>query len=209
MRYNINMNTLQLNSKGQLVILLQQFLNTRGLFIPIDGSFGPKTQAALRDYQRSMGVAQDGIAHQDLISLISAPNKIDIWCHAIQSREGYVAPCAQYPTGTPAWRNNNPGNIEWYGQKNATKNGRFAHYNTYQDGYNALRTLLIEACSGQSKIYNAEGTLLQFYSGIFPYLRYPGYAPASDGNDPVSYAGEVSKKLGVDSSIIIKTILTL
>ena len=192
------MNTLQIGSKGNLVTLLQQFLNCKGWHISIDGSFGPFTNNALKNYQLSIGATEDGIAKQDLITLIQTPTKLDKWCHAIQSREGYIAPCAQYPTGTPAWRNNNPGNIEWHGQRNATSGGRFAHFNTYQDGYNALKTLLIQACTGQISLYNPNGNLYDFYSV---------YAPSSDGNDSKGYAEEVAKALGVEPDVIIKSLL--
>jgi len=54
--------TLQLNSSGPDVIALQKALQAAG-FSPgaIDGSFGPGTEAAVLAFQRSEGIAADGI----------------------------------------------------------------------------------------------------------------------------------------------------
>jgi putative chitinase len=53
---------LQLNGSGPEVTALQQALQTAG-FSPgtIDGSFGPGTEAAVLAFQRSQGIAADGI----------------------------------------------------------------------------------------------------------------------------------------------------
>jgi len=170
-------------------MLLQQFLNMKGHFIAMDGSFGPITQSAVIAYQKASGVPVNGIVQQDMISLIQAPCRIDSWCHAIQDEEGYIAPCAQYPTGTPAWRNKNPGNLEFANQLNAVADGRFACFRTYSDGYNALRSMLIRMCTGQMSLYSPSMTLLQVCEV---------YAPSSDGNDPVQYSDSVGKFMGVD-----------
>ncbi len=202
-------NTLQFGDRGQLVTQLQQYLNCKGFLIAIDGIYGNQTKNAVATLQLQSKQKVNGIADEGLIALATTPTKIDLWALAIKDREGFIPPCAQYPRGTPAWRNNNPGNIEWYGQRNATSNGRFAHYNTYQDGYNDLKTLLIRACTGQHRLYNPNGTLTQFFAGIPPFKPFSGYSPASDGNDPISYGKEVAQKMGVDANIIIKDILTL
>ncbi|MEY8751437.1 peptidoglycan recognition protein family protein [Alkalicoccobacillus gibsonii] len=56
-------NTLRRNSTHQWwVRLLQSALNTKGARIAVDGSFGPATDAAVRTFQRSAGIAVDGIA---------------------------------------------------------------------------------------------------------------------------------------------------
>lgn len=127
-------------------------------------------------------------------------SKIDLWCHAIQAREGFFAPGEnpQYPRGTPAWQNNNPGNCVYIGQPHAVKNGRFAKFDTYTNGYTYLKNMLINACTGKSKIYNPDMTLLQFYDI---------YSPASDGNDPVSYAAQVANAIGCTVGTQIKNLV--
>lgn len=127
------------------------------------------------------------------------------FCQAIQSREGYYAPGQHklYPTGTPAWRNKNPGNIK-YGPF-AKANGAagqdtsgFAIFPTYDVGFAALMTLVRNAASGKSTLYEPTMTFLEFFQT---------YAPAADNNDPKSYAQEVARKLGVDINYQIKNLL--
>ena len=57
--------TLTLNSTGQAVRDVQQRLKTRyplyAKQLVVDGVYGPKTQAAVREFQRRSGLASDGI----------------------------------------------------------------------------------------------------------------------------------------------------
>ena len=48
-------------SKGETVKKLQQLLNQNGYTLDVDGSFGPKTQEAVKDYQKNNNLAVDGI----------------------------------------------------------------------------------------------------------------------------------------------------
>ena len=114
--------------------------------------------------------------------------------------EGFYAPGENlnYPNGTTAWCNNNPGNLVFCGQPNAVADGHFAKFPTYQDGYNALKNLFINACTGQSEIYKPTMTLLEFYQI---------YAPSSDNNSPENYANHVATDLGVSVDTIISNLL--
>lgn len=49
-------------SKGSDVTELQKLLNNNGYNLSVDGDFGSKTQAAVKDYQQKNGLAVDGIA---------------------------------------------------------------------------------------------------------------------------------------------------
>ena len=51
---------LQRGNTGDDVKALQQQLNVAGYNLDVDGSFGPKTQAAVKDYQAKNGLAVDG-----------------------------------------------------------------------------------------------------------------------------------------------------
>lgn len=54
-------NNLRKGSKGDDVKALQQALNGYGYGLDVDGSFGSKTQAAVKDYQTRNGLTADGI----------------------------------------------------------------------------------------------------------------------------------------------------
>lgn len=53
---------LSLGSKGNDTTELQKLLNQSGYSLEVDGDFGPKTQAAVRDYQEKNNLTVDGIA---------------------------------------------------------------------------------------------------------------------------------------------------
>lgn len=206
-------NPFYIGAKGQLILQLQQYLNCKGWHIAMDGIFGTGTQHAFTEFLIKEGYAVSDVC-VNIPALISAPSKIDAWCLSIKSEEGFIAPGqnSQYPNGTPAWKNNNPGNLEFAHQLNAVPNGRFAKFATYQDGYNALKSMLILACTGQSSNYKPDETLFEFYAGIPIPNRYnkniEGYSPASDGNDPVQYSKKVASDVGVDwSSTTISQLL--
>jgi hypothetical protein len=55
------MTTLKLNMKGDDVKTLQRFLSSLNYTCSIDGSFGPKTEQAVKDFQSDNGLTADGI----------------------------------------------------------------------------------------------------------------------------------------------------
>ena len=55
------MATLKRGSTGSEVRELQTLLNNNGAKLSVDGKFGPKTQAAVQNYQKSNGLTVDGI----------------------------------------------------------------------------------------------------------------------------------------------------
>lgn len=123
----------------------------------------------------------------------ASPKKdyITLWAKEAQQREGYYVD-AEYPQGTPAYRNCNPGNIE-YGPYAVSlgaisANGRFAVFANYQAGFNALCQFFRDACSGRLASYKPTMTMYDFYAV---------YAPSGDNNDPTSYANQVIAALGI------------
>ncbi|MFD8595929.1 peptidoglycan-binding protein [Kitasatospora sp. NPDC059646] len=58
--------------RGESVKNLQRQLNTQGHRLAVDGIFGPKTAAALRDFQRAHGLKADGIAGSDTRTALAA-----------------------------------------------------------------------------------------------------------------------------------------
>lgn len=165
-----------------------------------DANFGPITEKSVKRYQEAKGLTSDGVVgkitlaelnKQESYSDLSLLNK---WADAIQWYEGWYA-------GSRSYRNNNPGNIRYIGQKRATgkDSAGFCIFANYQDGRQELVDLLVRASSGKSSIYNPEMTLLEFYQK---------YAPSSDGNYPQTYAKAVAKRMGVSVDIKIKNILS-
>jgi hypothetical protein len=91
-------------------------------------------------------------------------------------------------TGTRAWRNNNPGNIE-YGEFAKSRgsigtDGRFAVFATYEDGRNAKRSLL----------WDTKG-----YAGKTIAEAINRYAPPSENNTN-AYIAQVAASLGVPAT---------
>jgi len=100
---------------------------------------------------------------------------------AIQTIEGW------FP-GSIAYRNNNPGNLRPAGQPGctsvSTSSGQFCSFPDYQSGYQALiNQINLDASRGLS--------IADFTSK---------YAPASDANDPKSYAASLAKATGLSVS---------
>lgn len=113
-------------------------------------------------------------------------SKIHIWIEQIKKMEG-----------AKSYRNN-PGNLRYVGQRYAVNDKGFCKFDTYTHGYEALQMLLINACTGKSKVYNPDMTLYKFQS-IF--------SPDSDGNNSKHYAEVVAKGLGVSPTIQIKQLI--
>ncbi len=96
--------------------------------------------------------------------------------------------------GTYSWLNNNPGNITGraggpdFGQYPGKFNWHnFLIFPTWEAGFDAIRQLLLGPGYVALSITDA----------------FKRYAPASDGNDPVRYALEVSAAAGVSESTIV------
>lgn len=96
----------------------------------------------------------------------------------IKQIEGY------YP-GTPAYRDNNPGNLRPQGQPGCTPGADgFCSFPDYATGYQALLNQInLDASRGE--------TIQEFINK---------YAPASDGNNPISYAASIANATGLSPS---------
>ncbi|MDI6777559.1 MAG: peptidoglycan DD-metalloendopeptidase family protein [Patescibacteria group bacterium] len=137
-------------------------------------------------------------------SVPPASSKIEQWALAIKKHEGFIAPCAQYPKGSRAYRNNNPGNLRYtsysasLGLIKGKDDKNFVIYQTYDIGFNALKKFLTDAANGKLISYKPDMTLYQFYSK---------YAPSTDGNYPKGYAESVAWVMGVSPNTKIKDLL--
>lgn len=114
----------------------------------------------------------------------------------IQQFEGWLAPGSPgYPTGSLSYRNNNPGNIIWYGQSGATAGaGGFAAYPSYAAGWQALLNQLNYMIqpgytSPQGQSYPAGVTLNQMMEI---------YAPIAQNPNQPQYIAAISAATGID-----------
>jgi len=182
---------MRFGSRGLQVKELQKKLG-----IYADGVFGNGTKTALIKFQIARGLKGDGIAGpQTLFELNRKVSKLDLWAEAIKDHEGW------YPASR-SYRNNNPGNLKYVGQKRATgkDSGGFCIFRTYADGFQELRDLLVRAATDpDSTTYRANMTLLEFFHK---------YAPSSDGNAPEVYAKAVARKIGVSVGVPISSLIS-
>jgi hypothetical protein len=111
-----------------------------------------------------------------------------LWfAYAIARFEGYYVPQSR------AQRNRNPGNLRAVAGQASDADG-FRTFGTHVEGWLALiRQIERNILRGL--------TLNEFFGGK-PGV-YPGYAPASDGNDPVAYARFVGSVVRMDPSEVI------
>lgn len=121
------------------------------------------------------------------------PDYVTALAHAIQSYEGF------YPNSR-SYRNQNPGNLRFASQPHTIgKDDKgFAIFDSYEHGLDALKTLIVNAATGKSKVYHPDMTLNEFMAV---------YAPITDDNDPVAYANWLSVKVGISSSTLIKNLV--
>jgi len=202
---NVVPRTLSLGMRGEDVRELQKNLKTLGYFTfgSLTDYFGQYTKSAVIKFQKANGLNAEGfygpLSRGKMAEALKknsepvATNRLDAWALAIQSFEGY------FP-GSRAYRNNNPGNIKFVGQKTATgqDDKGFCVFPDYKTGLEALKSLLRYAATGNSKYYNPAGDLFAWASV---------YAPASDNNAPRTYAEFVAKKIGVPISTPIRELL--
>nr|MBQ0091086.1 hypothetical protein [Candidatus Enterousia merdequi] len=118
---------------------------------------------------------------------VSYQEKTTIYVH----KDGYKV---KRSGGSPAWRNNNPGNIRKsqfaYDAGAIGETDKWAVFPDETTGLNAVVKLL------RSKKYNN----LSLSAAI------SRYAPSKDSNNPVRYANTVSKKTGISTNTILNTL---
>lgn len=105
-----------------------------------------------------------------------------------------------YASGTPSFRNHNPGNCRFSHvgylpkyQPVLCSAAGFAIFKDDDTGWEYLLNLLKEKIEVRPNL-----SLLEFMSS---------YAPRADGNDPVAYASWIARRLGVETSIAMKQFL--
>jgi len=88
---------LQKGDKGTEVKKLQKFLSSVGIWLKVDGDFGPKTEAGVKAYQKSKGLEETGFVDEGLKKLmndfvVAEPEKLDLLLQLghIGRKTGYI-----------------------------------------------------------------------------------------------------------------------
>jgi len=123
-------------------------------------------------------------------------NRINDIALAIKEFEGW------YP-GSRSFRNKNPGNLRFSKYTQSLEaigkdEKNFCIFKCEEIGFGALCQLLTDAFNGLLIPYKKCKTLLDFFKV---------YAPSSDGNYPLKYVAFVSKKMGIDSGVLLKDLV--
>ncbi len=129
--------------------------------------------------------------------------KLHAFCMAIQQYEGYFAPGENldFPRGTRAYWNKNPGNLKFRNQKGSIAEDRdsFAIFGTYEEGFVALQNQVILVANNKSDAYRD----IQPVSILSFFKRYD----SSKGDNPTLYAETVAKEMGVPVETLIKDLI--
>jgi len=65
--------TCRLGDEGGQVKLIQEWLTLHGVGVAVDGSFGPATRAAVKEFQRAKRLAADGVVGKRTFAALVAP----------------------------------------------------------------------------------------------------------------------------------------
>lgn len=192
-------NTLKRGSRGYEVEKLQEKLKIS----PVDGSFGNMTHTAVILFQRENGLVSDGVVggktrdalNKDTGSKgpVKVTATLEAFADAIQDMEGY------FP-GSRSYRNNNPFNLKYIGQKTALRQDEkgFCVFPDYKTGREAGLDQIRRVMRNGSKDYKKDCTFLEFFNT---------YAPSNDNNNPNRYATYVGQKLGVGVDYKVKDLI--
>lgn len=149
--------TIKYGSSGEDVKTLQEYLKNNGYNLSVDGQFGSKTQAAVKDYQKKNGLSVDGIVGTNTWGSLSNKTKTtnkavtNPVLKATSLSATATTPTATRPTYTPSagltaaekalkdWESKKPG--EYVSQHSANidalldkvMNGEKFSYNVNQD----------------------------------------------------------------------------
>lgn len=189
--------TLKMGSRGFQVQKLQEHLSIK----PFDGIFGKLTHAGVVRFQKAEGLVPDGIVGKNTRAVLNeeigevesyAPT-IEQFADAIQEMEGY------FP-GSRAYKNNNPFNLKYIGQRTAIgKDDKgFCIFPSYDIGRQTGIDMIKNVVAGKSRVYKQNCSILEFFKL---------YAPDSDGNDSNRYASFVAQKLKVGTNYKIKDLI--
>ena len=188
--------TLRKGSSGDDVKNLQELLNRNGYNLDVDGVFGSKTQAAVRDYQAKTGISVDGIAGEQTYSaLIGKTGGQNIWSTPYDGSSGWSASYSSYGSNSPYL----PSAKSVYDQLSQYENNRpEAYQSKYQDQINGLLDKILNR-EAFSYDFNADPLYQQMkdryvQQGKMAMMDTMGNAAALSGGYGNSYAQTVGQQ---------------
>ncbi len=203
-------------SRGNSVRRYQDYLVKLGYNIKVDGIYGSATTNAVKQFQQKNNLTADGILGPNTAksiesklaiatsiststntssmskSLEDKPIKRVVRAGSgftdVETQDGEI----QRRKGTRAWRNNNPGNIEYssFAQRMGAvgTDGRFAVFPTSRDGFDAKRELLFGPTSK--------------YKDLSITAAMNRYAPSPE-NDTKKYISTIVKATGATENALL------
>ena len=188
--------TLRKGSSGDDVKNLQELLNRNGYNLDVDGVFGSKTQAAVRDYQAKTGISVDGIAGEQTYSaLMGKTGGQNIWSTPADGSSGWSASYSSYGSNSPYL----PSAKSVYDQLSQYENNRpEAYQSKYQDQINGLLDKILNR-EAFSYDFNADPLYQQMkdryvQQGKMAMMDTMGNAAALSGGYGNSYAQTVGQQ---------------
>ena len=174
-------------SKGSDVTELQKLLNNNGYNLSVDGDFGSKTQAAVKDYQQKNGLAVDGIVGTNTWGALTKANTTQATTTPTETTPKYEA---YKPSDTVLQAE------AMLKEQMASKPG--AYQSTYLDQLNGI---LQQIQNGEKFSYDLNGdALYQQYKdqgitqGKLAMMDTMGRAAAMTGGYGNSYAQSVGQQ---------------
>lgn len=142
--YTLGTRLLKNGSVGGDVKTLQELLNQLGASLTVDGDFGSKTEAAVKEFQKKAGLKQDGkYGDQTHAALMAAVADNDV----VQQTQPEPEPEPEHPFGTKVKIVCNSGTVNIrvgngtdYGRITAVADGTvFEHVATAANGWHAVK----------------------------------------------------------------------
>lgn len=154
--------TISYGSSGKDVKTLQEYLNNNGYSLDVDGQFGSKTQAAVKDYQKKKGLSVDGVVGTNTWGSLSGTSKNN-------TNTAPKANAATYkPTPTPT-RPTYTASSELTAAEKALKEWESKKPGAYVSEHSAnIDAMLDKVLNGEKFSYNAkEDPLFQQYKDMY------------------------------------------
>lgn len=207
-----NLGYLSAGSTGEIVANLQKALIEKGYTIEdAEGEIGESTLASIIKFQMESGIRTDGCVGPQTAGKLGIKIGQDYNLSKLTTVENFTpsektgevvsgllkispdknvrfvtTPTETRVGGTLAWRNNNPGNLRlktaWQSYGAIGRAFGFATFETFEDGYRALKTYIDKFGFSSEK------------HTIASFMKM--YAPEQDANKPASYAAKIAQALG-------------